>query len=389
MKKIMMGVVFVLLLTGCKNSTVNNLKEDNTKQELTQTKVSFIGVGDNLIHERMYQVADENKGSVNDGEYDFSPFYTELATYFKNADLCYVNQETIIGGDEFGPRGYPSFNTPEIMADTLNDLGVDIVNNATNHCLDMGFTGIQNSCAKWRQFPNIVTAGIHDSKEDQETIKTIERNGIKFAVLSYTYGTNGIEAPNDYCVDYFDEQRIRDDVAKAKSVSDAVIVLAHWGDEYQMTTNAMQDQYAQLFADLEVDLVVGCHPHVIGPMEWVEGVNGNKTLVVYSLGNMISGMLEKECQLGGMISLNFVKDEATGEITIEDVTWIPLVNHYEGDASDIMSTRTNFKSYPLKNYTDELANQHGLNGYEGITITREYFVDLTQQVISDEFKIDL
>lgn len=382
-------LVLVLLLTGCQKNVVKDLKEETTKSEVQDTVVSFIGVGDNLIHERMFQVADENDGTPNDGNYDFTPFYSELESYFKEADLCYVNQETILGGDEFGPRGYPSFNTPSVMAQTLNDLGVDIVNNATNHSLDMGFAGIQNSCATWRQFPNIVTAGIHDSVEDQQTIKTIEREGITFAVLSYTYGTNGITPPNDYCVDYFDETKIREDVAKAKEISDAIIVLAHWGDEYSMTTNAMQQQYAQLFADLGVNVVVGCHPHVIEPMAWVEGSEGNQTLVIYSMGNMISGMLEKECQLGGMVSFDFVQNGTTGEITVENVTWIPLVNHYEGDASNIEATRTNFKSIPLKNYTDELASQHGLNGYNGITITRDYFVQTTQDVISDEFNIDL
>lgn len=388
MKKLLILSLMLIGIIGC-TTTKSDDSNDSVKEEETSkdTVVSFIGVGDNLIHERMLEVADENAGAVNDGQYDFTPFYSELTSYFNEADLSYVNQETILGGDELGASGYPVFNTPSVMANNLHDLGVDVINTASNHSLDKGYQGIVNSVATWRQFSDMIAVGVNDSEEDQNTIKTITKNGITFAVLSYTYGTNGIVAPNSYCVNYFDEDTIRADVAKAKEISDAVIVLAHWGDEYSFTPNSMQNSYAQLFADLEVDLVVGCHVHVIQPMEYVTGANGNKTLVIYGLGNMISGMLEKECQLGGMVSLDFVKN-SEGNITVENVKWIPLVNHYEGDANNIMETRTNFKSYPLSKYTDELAATHGLNGYEGITITRDYFINLTQQVIGDNFTIE-
>jgi poly-gamma-glutamate capsule biosynthesis protein CapA/YwtB (metallophosphatase superfamily) len=381
MRKLMM-ILMSLMLVACSTQTSAPEKEPEKKDE-EKTKVSFIGVGDNLIHEMIYIQADKAAGSENDGTYDFTPMYEHVKKDVENADIAYIDQESIIGGDDLGISGYPTFNSPDQVARDVAATGFDLINTANNHCLDMYQAGIDHSSKIWSEQKGIVTAGTYTSNEDRNKIRVIERKGIKFSFLAYTYGTNGIEPPHEYSVAYFDEEQIKKDVAAAKKVSDVVIVSAHWGDENVSAPTDFQKKYAQLFADLGVDVVVGEHPHVIQPVNWVDGKDGNHTLVIYSLGNFLSGMLDVNNVLSGMIRFNFVKDNKSGKIQIEDVKWEPLITHYTGDAKDILNTRKDFTVYKLSDYTDELAAKHGLNGVDGQKVTIQDLYDRTSKIIKD------
>lgn len=377
-------LLLCILLCGCSSSDLKTKDKDannNDKKDITE--VSFIGVGDNLIHEMIYVQADQASGEMNDGKYDFTPMYQPVKKDIQAADIAYIDQESITGGDDLGISGYPTFNSPDQVAKDVAATGFDLVNTANNHCLDKYQEGIDHSSALWTAQKGIVMAGTYTSQQDRDTIRIIKRKGIRFAFLAYTYGTNGIEPPNDYSVAYFDEEKIRHDVEKAKAISDVIIVSAHWGEENISAPTEFQEKYAQLFADLKVDVVIGEHPHVIQPVKWVTGSDGNKTLVVYSLGNFLSGMLDVDNVLSGMIRFDFVKDNHTNKISVKNVKWEPLITHYSGDANDILNTRKDFAVYKLSDYTDKLAAQHGLNGYEGQKVTIKDLYARTQQVITD------
>lgn len=378
MKKLLL-VIACLLITAC-SSPDKETKEKTTKKD-GNTTVSFVGVGDNLIHEMIYKQADRAAGSVNDGTYDFTPMYAHVKEDIKKADLAYIDQESIIGGDAIGISGYPTFNSPAQLAKDVASTGFDMVNMANNHCLDTYQKGINFSSSIWKQQKGVIAAGTYTSQEDRDTIRTIEKNGIKFSFLAYTYGTNGIEAPSPFSVAYFDEAQIKKDVAAAKKISDVVIVSAHWGDENVSAPTAFQKKYAQLFADLQVDVVIGEHPHVIQPVEWVKGSEGNKTLVVYSLGNFLSGMLDVDNVLSGMIRFDFVRDKDSKKIEVKNVKWEPLITHFTGDSKDIMNTRKDFATYKLRDYTDELAKQHGLNGVNGQSVRVDDLYARTSKII--------
>lgn len=396
MKKLKLLLAF-FLLCGCQ-SVPNDNSDPVIKEEIPnepeQTEenpdivVHFSGVGDNLIHDSIYRDADRLAGEMNDGLYDFLPMYEDVKDEIDKSDLAFINQETILGGDDLGLSGYPTFNSPQCLASQLPAFGFNMINHATNHSLDKWETGVNNAISFWREQTGIVMAGIYDSWEDRSEVRVIEKNGIRFAFLAYTYGTNGIESYAGYAIPYFDEVSIREDIARAKEVSDVIIVSAHWGNENQFEPNEFQYEYAQLFADLGVDVVIGTHPHVIQPVTWVTGSSGNNTLVVYSLGNFIGGMLDMYNNLSGMISFDFIKKADSEKITIENVKWIPLISHYEGDANDIMNSRLNFKVYKLKKYTEEIASQHGLNGYEGQVVTKEAFIARTHEVIGNIIPIE-
>lgn len=374
-----MVMIFVcaLMLVGCAQTT--NKENDNKKAEVKDTRVSFVGVGDNLIHETVYQDAVEEEGS-----YDFTKMYADVKKDIKNSDIAFINQETVLGGSELGLSGYPTFNSPKEIAKNLEETGFTLVNLATNHCLDKYENGIANELAAFAE-TNMVVNGVYTSQEEYERIPTFQKQGITFSFLAYTYGTNGIEPPNNYNVSYFSDEKIISDVAKAKEVSDVIIVSAHWGDENTFAPNDYQKHYAQLFADLGVDVVIGTHPHTIQPVEWVKGSNGKDTLVVYSLGNFIGGMLTTDNAIGGMISFDFVQDKKTEKVHIENVVWTPTIIHFEGNQSNILADRNNYRVYQVKNYTEKLAQKHVLNGFEGNVVNLDYINAKTKEVINEQF----
>lgn len=310
----------------------------------------------------------------------------QIKPFIEKSDLAFVNQETILGGGK--ASGYPNFNTPDIMAKNLQDVGFDIVNGATNHSLDKGGDAILNSIKVFQQYKNMKYIGLYESQEKRDDITVVEQNGIKIALLSYNQLTNGHKMPNSYCMNLFDEDVIKKDVENAKEISDFVVVSCHWGNEYDTEPDAFQKKYAKLFADLGVDVILGTHSHTLQPVEWVEGKDGHKTLVAYSLGNFVSGMMEEETQLEGMISFDLKKED--NRCSIENVVLTPLVNHYEiTNLKDAYGTRQNFTVYRLKDYTEELAKKHGLNGYEGIQISIAKMKEKVNKRISSGIQIDM
>lgn len=367
---------FIVGLFSSPEPENNTGTKPETKTSET-TVVSFMGVGDNLIHETVY-----NDALQDDGTYDFSKMYTNFKKDAKESDIAFINQETVLGGESLGLSGYPTFNSPTEIAKNLEKAGFNLANLATNHCLDRGEQGIANELEAFSN-TNIVTDGVYTSQEAFNAIPTCKKKGITFSFLAYTYGTNGIAPDYDYNVSYLDDDQIKSDVQKAKEISDVVIVSAHWGDENTFEPNDLQKHYAQLFADCGVDVVIGTHPHTIQPVKWIKGSSGNKMLCVYSLGNFIGGMLTTDNAIGGEIKFDFVKKN--DKITIENVKWIPTVIHFEGNQDNIIEVRYNYKAYKLSQYSDKLAKKHVLNGYDGNVVNIKYITNKTKEVIDEKY----
>lgn len=361
--------------------SVEDVKEipEVMPEENPRIEVSFFGVGDNLIHSQIFNYAQKE-----DDTFDFKPIYENYSDDIQNADIAFINQESIIGGDDLGFSGFPTFNTPSDMAENLVDLGFDIVVGSNNHSLDKQTAGVQNTLAYWSTFEDeVLFTGVFDSQEHRDEIPIVEVNGLTFSVLTYTYGTNGVIPEAPYQINYFDPELITNDVTRAQEVSDFVIVAAHMGDEHSLSANQMQLDYAQLFADLGVDLMMGSHSHTIQPIEWVTGENGNETLVVYSLGNFLASTPSDINLLGGSLHLNFV--EENDEHFIDDVRFEPHLIHYEEEVEGDISTRTNFEIFKLNEYPDELAEKHALNNFEDNIISVENYQNIAEDVIDAEF----
>ena len=379
MKKLFV-LLSMFLLIGCAAQEPQELSTETPTEPVVEEKedsvVSFMAVGDNLIHAAIYMNAYAKYGA-----YEFDDIYSEIKYFVESKDVAYINQETILGGTELGLSHYPMFNSPHEIGEAVANAGFDWIASCSNHSMDKFEAGIISDLNFWDQYPDIVTTGLNRSFKEQQTNKYIERNGVKFGVLGYTYGTNGIEIPEgkEYLVNLYSKERIKEDVERLKGTCDSILVSMHWGDEYSTTPNAEQLELAQYMADLGVDVIIGEHPHVIQPMDWVEGKDGNRTLVIYSLGNFLSSQDEPFNMLGGCASFDIRKDGNTGEITVENVKWYPVVNHISN--GDYTAGTRDYRVYLLKDYTDELASQHRLG------VTRQYFIDKTEEVMNDKFEI--
>lgn len=353
-------------------------------------KVTFSAVGDNLANQNIIDLANSNTGSTTDGEYDFTPFYKDIKKKVRSFDISFVNQETTLGGpDAYGYNGYPSYNTPDSMADAVADVGWRVVNTNSNHTYDTWTSSIKHAQSVWaKKSSQLVTIGSYKNKADRNKIRVVECNGLRFAFLSYSYGQNGYtqdQLPNKYYAVPYETEQMQKDVAAARKVSDAVVVYMHWGEEYQNDPSETQKTQAQELADAGVDLVIGSHVHVIQPMEWVSG-EGGKTLVVYGLGDFLSGYSKPDCILSGMFSCKFtrVKGGSTGKgkklrhVKISKVVWTPLVEHW-ADGQD--SVRM------VKGYTEEEAAANELLKRQSDPLT--WCKEKTQEVIGNDFTIDM
>jgi poly-gamma-glutamate capsule biosynthesis protein CapA/YwtB (metallophosphatase superfamily) len=332
-------------------------------------KLHLIAVGDDIMHDALYNAAKTANG------YDFSPFYVHVKSLIKQADIAFINQETIMAGAKYGYTSYPCFNTPQQLEQNLIDTGFNVFNMSNNHAMDKGKQGALDYLHFMKSFKNITHVGMYETEQESEQPAIVEKNDIKTAFLSYTYSTNGIPLPKDipFLVEYIDKNKITADVKRAKQHADCVIVSIHWGNEYQHTVSYEQKNIALLLATLNVDVVLGMHPHVIEPIEWLNGTNGHKTLVFYSLGNFISYQIEPDCLLGAMASCDIIKS-TDNKISLENVKVTPLVTHYE--------SYTNIGVYPLNEYSDALAAKHSINN-GGKHISVKYFSDLSKSVFGE------
>ena len=283
-------------------------KTINTKKEY---KTNLVMVGDALIHGLVYQTA--NKYADYNG-YDFKPMLKYAKEIVEDYDLAYYNQETILGGTELGLSTYPMFNSPTEVGDAFLDAGFNLVSLATNHTLDRGEKGILNSCKYWdTKKEQAIAAGSYSSEEARDEVIIKESNGIKYGFLSYTTQTNGLVVPSgkSYLVNVYNKELVKEDVEKYRDKVDLLIVAMHWGEEYMTYPVNSQKEIAKYLSSLGVDIIIGCHPHVVEPIDFIDN-----TLVIYSLGNFVSSQVGVERLTGLMASVDITKTEFHGKSTL-------------------------------------------------------------------------
>lgn len=360
-----LGFLFLILLsvTGYFVYKIVNPKEveqpvEHQKQEAKETKkeyhASFVGVGDALLHNGVYLDAATGKvGSDGYQIYDFTEMFTYIKPLIEKYDLRFYNQETIIGGKNLGLSNYPLFNSPdEIGGDLVNKVGFNLVNTASNHTLDKGTTGALYSANFWENQQNAYMVGTSSSLEKRNTVVTKEINGITYALLGYTYGTNGIPVPTgyEYLVNLYSDAQAKKDIEAVRDKVDVIMVSMHWGIEYTHTPTEEQKRQAAYLASLGVDVIIGHHPHVIQPIEYIDD-----TLIIYSLGNFISAQDGNQKRVGMIAGFDINKTVEKGTTTIK----------IENPRADLLWTYhqyyKNFKVIPFSQLNDSL-----LPGYQQI-----------------------
>ena len=324
------------------SKTNNNNSNDKPVQKETKKeyKLSMIMAGDGLLHGYVYRDAQKN------GSYDFSNQLEYVKDLVKNYDIKYWNQETIFGGKERGYSGYPRFNSPSEFGDNMLDIGFNMVSLANNHSMDQNESGVRNSVAYWNT-KDIVWNGQSDSEENRLAHIYGEKNGIKYAMLSYTMHTNGLPVPSgkSYLVNVYDKEKVKTDIEAVRPNVDVLFVAMHWGEEYTHKPNSNQRETAQYLASLGVDVIIGCHPHVIQPIEKiVNQETGKETIVYYSLGNFISNQGDEFKRVGLLGTLDITKTVDKGQTTIK-IDNVGGELHY----TYYTSAHKNYKVVPFSN----------------------------------------
>jgi len=347
--------------------------ETNPSKSLPTKEIQLMMVGDNLMHMGIV-----NTGKQADGTYNYDILFEGIAGFLKEAELKMINQETILGGNEKGFSGYPHFNSPTQVGDAIVKAGFNVVLHASNHAADKKLEGLKYCLDYWRKYPDLTIAGIHEEGESSVQILTVE--GIDFAILNYTYGPNtevlskDMEPYLDMLCNYDEQNRIQfteihpkvlEDIAEAEELADVVIVCPHWGREYTTEPSPYQIKFAKQMAEAGADVIIGTHPHVIQPVEWIEADNGNRALCYYSLGNYLSTQKQPLCMLEGMAWITFTVTEDGAVLCEESTGVIPLVCHYTAMPVRFQSV------YLLEEYTQEQAAAHGIKQYGGVDLVLE------------------
>ena len=290
--------------------------------------------------------------------YDFSYYFTDIKQYLQEADITVGNLETTLSGAKRGYSGYPTFNTPEILAKNLKSAGFNVVSTANNHCMDKGYSGIE-STIKFLDEADLAHTGTFKSKKDQETILIKNVKGVNIAFLSFTYGTNGIPVPKDksYAVNLIDKSLIKSQIELAKKENpDLICVSMHWGIEYQTKANKEQEKLADFLFKNGVDIILGNHSHVPQQMEKREIKLDDGTtkdgFVIYSLGNFMANQNKQYTNDSAILKLEITKHKGEGKITIDKATYTPTYMYKNPSKSTkkfkILDINTEIKKYESK-----------------------------------------
>ncbi|MBO5210342.1 MAG: CapA family protein [Clostridia bacterium] len=327
---------------------------------------TIVSVGDIMCHSTQY-----NGAKTADG-YDFSHFFKELSPYFKSADLAVGNLELTFGGTESGAwRGFPTFNTPDQLANAIADSGINLLMTANNHTYDTGFFGMKRTLDVVRNLGIETNGSRKDETEPKYIVKDL--NGIKVGMVSYTYETtsatqtnkylNGLRLSdeagplvNSFCygkIDQFYTEAQEIITAMKNDGAEYITFYMHWGNEYQRTQNTWQKTLAQKLSNMGVNMIIGGHPHVVQPIEYIYSEDGQtETVCVYSLGNAVSNQRRSLMQTNapkghtedGLMVSYTLKKTGDGTVTLVDFEAIPTwVDRY------LVGGKHKYTIYPMEN----------------------------------------
>ena len=356
--------------------------------EPEKKKIRLMMLGDNLMH-----LSVVFSGNQPDGSRNYDMLFEPIKDYLALADIKITNQETIFGGNHLGFSGFPNFNSPTELGDSIAKAGFNVVLHATNHAADKGINGIYHTLNFWEKYPDILVTGIFkNANVENQDIGLLDMDGVTFAILNYTYSPNRAALPEDIqghlgmLCDWDKNSGMIDlttlhpdvltDIAKAKDMADVVIVCPHWGTEYTFIPSSYQQKFAKQMTEAGADLIIGTHPHVIQPVEWIRGTNGKEALCFYSLGNYVSSQYDPESMLEAMAWVTFEVDEESVTILESETGAIPMVYQYKEN--------NRFENvYFLDDYSEELARKHWIHHNGGTTHTFENLKNWAEQVLGE------
>jgi poly-gamma-glutamate synthesis protein (capsule biosynthesis protein) len=339
------------------------------------THVSILFTGDIMQHDSQIAAAYDPVSKA----YNYESCFKYINPVLQSADLTIGNLEVTLGGPPY--KGYPQFSAPDQLATQLKMSGYDVLVTANNHCVDRGRKGLERTISILDTLGLLHTGTFVDSiQRRSHHPMVVEKNGITFSLLNYTYGTNGIPIPYPNVVNLIDTVLIKTDLTLAKAQkTDAIIVFMHWGNEYQSLPNLFQKRVTEMCFREGAKLVIGAHPHVVQPIAWDKEKD---KLIAYSLGNFVSGQRPRYRDGGAMlwVELEKIKSDSIISTSIKqahyELQWIHKtsgvksefyilpVQQFEGDTI-VLNTKTTRAAFDLfKEDSRALFVKHNVNVVE-------------------------
>ncbi len=315
------------------------VKKEEKKKELPQKvkvlkkaddEISLLFIGDFMGHMDQIKAAYNKKTKT----YEYDSCFSKIKPILSDADVTLGNLEVTLGVKPYS--GYPQFSSPPSYASAIKNAGVDILTTSNNHSCDKRKKGVERTIHVLDSL-NIGHTGTFISavEKTKNPAYVIHKNNFKIAVISYTYGTNGLKPTAPNVVNYLKKETIKSDVTYINSSisPDQIIAFVHWGDQYKDLPNKSQKDMFAYFKSLGVNIVIGAHPHVLQPMEWHKATKENEqeSLVVYSLGNFVSHQRTFPRDGGAVFKL-WLKKGADNKVKIKKadyfLTWVhePVVS---------------------------------------------------------------
>ncbi|MDX1940438.1 MAG: CapA family protein [Saprospiraceae bacterium] len=353
-KKVLLSIIFSFLfgVSWSQNDSIHTLK--------------LLFAGDIMGHDSQIKSAEIELNK----SYDYSSCFEYIAPVLKDADLTIGNLELTFPGKP-PYTGYPLFKSPEDLALALRHAGFNFLATANNHSNDGGLIGVTNTVETLDEYGFYHTGTFKNAEEREAYYPLIVYKGnFKLAFLNYTYDTNGVPTRFPTIVNEIKEELIEADMAVARDLQpDAIIVIMHWGEEYQLTESKKQRDLAQKLANWGADLIIGAHPHVVQPIKNVTTLRADSTEkivpVAYSLGNFISGQVKVNTDGGLMVEIILKKNTIDNSLQIKTPQYIPVWRWREKTKDG----KTNYRVIPISAYEED-ATSIGMNATDHTAMLR-------------------
>lgn len=250
---------------------------------------SLLFVGDIMLGRGVEKSVEDNAGG------DFS-FLFEKIDFIKNADISFGNLEGPVSdsGEDIGNLHSFRFLPDSLTA--LKEAGFDIFSVANNHAGDWGKDAFKDSILKLKK-EEILPVGGGLNKKNATSLKTIEKNGVKFGFLGFSdVGPEWMRVSEDGAGILTTSDDYLSLIKDASQKIDVLVVSFHFGEEYEEVSNSRQKRLAREAIDNGAKIVIGHHPHIVQEIE-----NYKDGIIAYSLGNFIFDQNFSEETMEGIV----------------------------------------------------------------------------------------
>ena len=328
-------------------------------------EISVCVVGDLMCHKQQIANAKTENG------YDFTAYYELVKGYIGEADFAIGNLELTCAGSERGFSGYPSFNAPDEYVSALKSAGFDFLVTSNNHSMDMGEKGLLRTIDQIKK-NKLGYTGTFASQGDHDSIRLLNTKGISIAVLNYTYGTNGSYPENghEYMLNLIDSAKIVYDIQHAKKLNpDFIMVFYHFGAEYNPDPNESQKNAVRWAHRAGANLIIGGHPHVVGPCEWLlpNKDNPDSAFVSWTMGNYVSNMTKRYTDAGVMITLRLSKNSNNNKKSVKAEfvpTWVYKGEHTQKKSHVVFPSEFSLMKDKIPYYIDSTMTKKMQQAFE-------------------------